>query len=95
MKITEKREYNHAIGKKCDICGKEIKVNSFNDMIEIEWYCPMLERTCEAKGTMDVCSTKCFIKGIKKIKEWWSIVKSIKNCDAFTDTIDDIDINHI
>lgn len=95
MKITEKRECDYIIGKKCDTCGKEIKTNALYDMIEIDWYCPMGEGRNGSTGTMDVCSIICFLKAVKRVKDMWSKIKSIKNCDVFTETIKEIDIKQL
>lgn len=64
MKITEKREYEHTIGKQYDYCGKIITINSFHDMIEVGWCNPSSQGCRDTIGTLDVCSTECFFKHI-------------------------------
>jgi len=80
MRIEKETTRTHTVlmGKKCDICGKEIEIDCYTNMTSIHWDDVDDGRAKPRTGTYEVCGINCFNAMLPKIMEQWKTIKTIE-----------------
>ncbi len=79
MKITETQEIAVVVSKECDICHKTLDTTYYTDMIEIEYKGGAWQGFKQDVGSLDVCSTECFLQALNMLKKTQMSITKVNN----------------
>ncbi len=89
MKITEQQLTDVTIGIKCDICNKT--QSPHQTFATIKYHGGGWMGCMDYQGELEICSCKCFIAALKRLKINWENIDSVSDCCILQQTVNDVE----